>query len=203
MGQDIDKIINVNEKVLWQGKPMILPYFARTTLTLVLYVFAVIFYDPSDLLLILFGIFLAIPIVWKLLAYPWIHYYITDKRVVAQSGIIGRDFGIIDFDQITNSNVSRGLLDILFGGSGKSGTISIAIPGEITRQGTTGRFITLSHIPNAYEVFSIFKKVSFDIKSDVEYPNALRPKENKGYNTDYLQEDTKKENPLDNNQSGL
>jgi hypothetical protein len=31
----------------------------------------------------------------------------------------------------------------------------------------------------------LLKKVSFDVKTDINYPNKLRPNENPGYNVDY------------------
>jgi len=44
---------------------------------------------------------------------------------------------------------------------------------------------TISNIPDPYEVFKLFKKVSHDVRTDIEYPNKLRPKTNPGYKSDY------------------
>jgi hypothetical protein len=44
----------------------------------------------------------------------------------------------------------------------------------------------LSSIVDPYGVFNLFKKTSFDIKADINYPNALRPSQQEGYKTDYL-----------------
>jgi hypothetical protein len=49
---------------------------------------------------------------------------------------------------------------------------------------------TLSHITDPYVVFDLFKKTSFNVKADINYPNALRPKEDTGYNTEYKPENT-------------
>jgi hypothetical protein len=43
----------------------------------------------------------------------------------------------------------------------------------------------LLHISDPYEVFKRVKHMSLDIQTDIAYPNALRPDENPGYNTEY------------------
>ena len=35
------------------------------------------------------------------------------------------------------------------------------------------------------EVFKLLKGVSFDVNTDIHYPNELRPEDNKGYKTKY------------------
>ncbi|MCA9386301.1 hypothetical protein KC717_06675, partial [Candidatus Dojkabacteria bacterium] len=61
-------------------------------------------------------------------------------------------------------------------------TLGIALPRGKNGIGASN---TLHNIENPYEVFKFIKKVSHDIKTDIEYPNELRPKNNPGYNTDY------------------
>ncbi|OVE74626.1 hypothetical protein BVX95_01720, partial [archaeon D22] len=46
-------------------------------------------------------------------------------------------------------------------------------------------FTRIQYIQNPEEVFKFFKKVSYDMKTDVQFPNKLRPKNNPGYNTNY------------------
>jgi hypothetical protein len=43
----------------------------------------------------------------------------------------------------------------------------------------------LSHIPHPYDVFRFFHRAEFDVKTDIEYPNRLRPDTNPGYPTTY------------------
>ena len=40
-------------------------------------------------------------------------------------------------------------------------------------------------VENAYDIYSKIQKIVLDIQTDIEYPNALRPDENPGYNTKY------------------
>lgn len=112
-------------------------------------------------------------------------YAITDKRVIIQSGIIGTDFQVVDFDKINNMDVNVGISDKLFGNN--SGTISIDSGRvESTSKGGTYTVLqTMELITDPYAVFEKLKKVSHDIKTDIEYPNKLRPETNPGYNTKY------------------
>ena len=122
---------------------------------------------------------------YKVLVYKHTHYAITNKRVLFQSGLIGRDFQMVDFDQVTNADVNVGLIDKLF--SKSSGSILIASAGTLTytRQGQVQKPYTLSHIKDPYEVFKFFKKVSHDVKTDIQYPNEYRPQNNPGYKSGY------------------
>jgi uncharacterized membrane protein YdbT with pleckstrin-like domain len=123
--------------------------------------------------------------VYQFFSFKNVNYAITNKRVVMEQGWIGRKFETVDFDQVTNTDVSIGVFDKLFGGG--SGSIVIATAGSATyaRQGQTGRPYTMRNIPNPYQVYKFFEKVEQDVKTDIEYPNALRPAENPGYKTDY------------------
>lgn len=130
--------------------------------------------------------------IYKWLLYKHLYYAITDKRIIIQKGVIGRDFEYIDFDQVTNSEVSVGFWDKVL--KQNSGSILVSSAGSFacTRQGQQiSKPYTVSNIENPYEVFKFFKKASFDVKADINYPNALRPTENKGYQTDYRSEDIK------------
>jgi membrane protein YdbS with pleckstrin-like domain len=201
---ELDKIIETGEKIFWEGKPMFWPFFLSSLVgiwfgLLFLIAGAVVFYtgyteggSPLIFLFPHFWIGLAIvfgPPIYKFLVYKYTYYAITNKRVLIQAGVIGRDFQITDFDQITNAVVNVGLLDILFGR--RSGSILISTAGTFTEvRGRYGSQIlaapyTLSNVPNPYEIFKLFKKVSHDVKTDIHYPNKYRPTTNPGYQTGY------------------
>ena len=40
-------------------------------------------------------------------------------------------------------------------------------------------------IENPYEIYPKLQKIVLDIQADIEFPNAYRPSENPGYNTEY------------------
>lgn len=191
---EIKNILSSNEKVIWEGKPKFAPYFISqltlfTCFSLILIVGALLAaadgqIGPSIFFFILGFIFVISPII-SYLYYRKIYYAITDKRIIFQSGIIGTDFNSVDFDKIQSLNVNVGLIDKLFGGN--TGTISV-FSGLVAHTGQGGS-VSVPHslifIEDAYSVYEKLKKVSHDIKTDIEYPNDLRPKTNSGYNTGY------------------
>lgn len=202
--KELNKIIEDDEKILWEGKPNFMPFFFRGvwaslpigTAFLVAGVLILIssygkFVDNlTSFLISLPFLFVGsiIGIYWPLLRiwiYKHTYYGITNKRTIFQTGIIGRDFEILDFDKITNTQVNVGVFDKLF--SKSSGSILISSSGDYSVNLYSHLPInrTLSNIPNPYEVFKFFKKVSYDVKTDIEFPNQYRPKINPGFKTSY------------------
>lgn len=200
------QILDQNEKILWEGNPKFLPFVAKSFITLpfgLFYLLFSIFWTGSaysmgaPLLFVLFGSpFIIIgalitfgPIIYSTLVYKHVHYLITDKRVIVQGGIVGRDFKTIDFDMIQNAEVNVGIFDKLFGQN--SGSINISTAGMITPNTNTifqsHNFYrspyTISNVENPYKVFEFLKRTSHNVKTDIEYPNALRPQDNPGYKT--------------------
>ncbi len=205
--KEIDKILDKNEKVFWEGKPKFWPFIlGGSIVTIIFGLFWMLFLIPFIILAVFdiifgshifgFGILLlphfwigivlvfGIPI-YQILVYKHVYYAITNKRILLQKGLIGRDFEIVDFDQITNSEVNVGLLDKMFGGN--SGSILISTAGSITygRHGPIQKPYTIRNVENPYDVFKFFKKVSHAVKTDIQFPNQYRPKTNPGYGTDY------------------
>ncbi len=206
--KEFEKVLDQNEKILWDGHPVFWPFLLGGSVVTTLFgLFWMVFLLPFISLAafdIMFGshifgfaIFL-LPHFWiglllvfgiplyQFLSYKYTYYAITDKRVIFQQGVIGRDFDFIDFDQITNAQVNVGFLDKVFN-NGSSGSILISSAGSftVTRNGTVQKPYTMRNIPNPYDVFKFFKKVSHDVKTDIHYPNKLRPAENPGYKTEY------------------
>lgn len=106
-------------------------------------------------------------------------YAITNKRVMMRSGFWGIDFNAIDYDKISDIQVTVNPLENMLG----VGTLRFSA-GKIGSKGNslTDDFIA---IPNPYDVFKKVKTVSVDVKTDWNYPNKLRPEDNPGYNTKY------------------
>lgn len=197
--QEINKLLDTNEKIIWEGRPQFMPFFLSSfggvlfglIFAVVGSVFVIQEVAKGNYLFILLphlwiGLFFVFGApVYQLLVYKHTYYVITNKRVIIQKGLIGRDFEIVDFNQITNSQVNVGVLDKLVGVD--SGSIFISTAGSVvlTSKGTRHRPNSLASITNPYEVFKLLKQVSHDVKTDIEYPNDLRPKENPGYQTEY------------------
>ena len=202
--RELEKVLDQNEKVFWEGTPSFWPFLLSGSLPTTIFgifwmgfivIFIIISWnDPGPFryivfamphfwigLLMLFG-----PTSYNALVFKHTHYAITDKRVIIQRGWIGRDFEMIDFDQITNAEVNVGFFDKSLG-SGNTGSILVSTAGSFafTRRGAVQKPYTMSNIPNPYDVFKFFKKVAHDVKTDIQYPNQLRPDENPGYQTNY------------------
>lgn len=200
--RELDKVLDSNEKVFWEGAPNFLPFVVGRTLLILLiaiiFIVVVVLNAASknfgggllSLLLAINIIWIGVPVlliasIFLYLSYKRTYYAITNKRVIIQKGIIGRDFQIVDFDKITNAEVNIGVFDKLL--SRSSGSILISTAGTFTygKHGPIPRPYVLSNIPNPYEVFKFFKKVAHSVKTDIEYPNVYRPKTNLGYRTSY------------------
>src|SRR3989338_7522331 len=197
--RELDKVLDQNEKIFWEGKPKFWPFFLGGFMGAIFGLFFLVIggifvvqgIASGNYLFILLphfwigiGFVFGVPI-YKALVYKHTYYAITNKRVLLQKGLIGRDFEMVDFDQITNAEVNVGFLDKLFGGN--SGSILISTAGSFTygRYGPVQRPYTLRNIENPYDIFRFFKKVSHAVKTDIQYPNKYRPKTNPGYNTKY------------------
>ncbi len=108
-------------------------------------------------------------------------YYVTDKRIILQTGFVDMNYQTIYYKDIKNVNLKIGLIDKFLG----VGDIYFDLGNYISGNGTR----TISHafldIENPHEIYPRLQKIVLDIQTDIEYPNALRPDENPGYNTKY------------------
>ncbi|NMC36391.1 PH domain-containing protein [Candidatus Beckwithbacteria bacterium] len=192
---EIEQILNKNEKIIWEGKPEIIPYAVAYLLPIpvafILAIIILIFVKSSKHLYLdtISVVFLVVPTLamffggilsffYRFLNYKFVRYYFTDKRVIFQSGIIGRDFEMTDYDMVRSLSVNVNLLDKLFGKN--SGTIVV---GNGENYDLT--YNSLENISNPYQTLEKLKQISHDIKTDISFPNDYRPKKNKGYQTKY------------------
>ena len=208
--RELDKVLDKDEKVFWEGTPKVKPYLFQSIGGTIFGIILLIFLIPFIILPILaansqgtmawfIGAFMIIPLIallsalgavfsplWAYLSLRNTYFAITNKRVIIQKGIIGRDFEYVDFDQITNAEVNVGFWDKVVGKN--SGSILISTASSFT-YGRRGQQIphpyTLSNIDNPYEVFKLFKDVGHAVKTDMMFPNQYRPPQNPGYNSEY------------------
>ncbi len=184
---EFDKILNKGEKILWEGRPVFQPYFVGSIglmifggvfflAGLVFFIMAIV---TKQYLLLLFphvwvglGIVVGVPL-YRYFSYKHIAYAITNKRVLIQKGVIGRDFDFVDYDQIRNVSVDVGFFDKILGK--ESGTLEI-------HTGAASTYL-LEHIADPYQITRFFSRVEYNVKTDMEYPNKYRPKTNPGYTT--------------------
>ena len=107
-------------------------------------------------------------------------YYVTDKRIIVQTGIISASYDTIYYKDIKNVSLKVGIIDKLL----KVGDIYIDT-GSILTSSSKNVMMTILDVENPYEIYGKLQKIVLDIQTDIEFPNAYRPNENPGYNTKY------------------
>jgi len=108
-------------------------------------------------------------------------YYVTDKRIIIQNGFIGENYQTIYYKDIKNVYLRKGLIDQML----KVGDIYFDLGYHHTSKGNPVVNSAFLDVENPNEIYSRIQKIVLDIQTDIEYPNALRPDENPGYNTKY------------------
>lgn len=187
--REIDKIVEPGEKIIWEGKPQALPFFMGSLVVALFglpFLLVGLFVGGVGLIHAAVGFILTIGTpTYTLLVHRYTHYALTQKRAIFQTGLIGRDFQFVDYDQVTNAEVNVGVADKLFGNN--SGSILISSAGTFTqgKHGPVARPYHMRNISNPYEVFKQFKELSHAVKTDINFPNQFRPAENPGYTTEY------------------
>jgi len=112
-------------------------------------------------------------VVRKIAGFKNIDYVLTNKRIICRSGLVGIDLKSIFYSDVIGVNVKVGIFDRIF----KVGDIYISAKNQST---------AILDVKDPYFLMSRIQKISHDIKADIEFPNDYRPKENHGYNTDYI-----------------
>ena len=193
----IDDIIDPNEKVLWRSKPNAKSYVLANMFKMLPIALIWLLFDGAFIFLITRAMIngdIGLPILGFIIPFFLIHlapvwiwiattvksarevknleYAITDKRIIIRSGFIGIDFKFINYTEIDSVNVKVGLIDKIF----RVGDIYI---NSSVNSGV------LWDVENPYKIGSALQSVTLDIKSDIQYPNAMRPENNSGYKTSY------------------
>lgn len=201
MIEELKAIVGTNEKILYEGKPdkkcyifesifnPLLP-FALLWAIIDFGVIGGIFMSERDENIMFFIIpfmLLHLMPVWIYLGgilftirrYKNTSYKVTDKAIYVSSGTFTRSINVKPFAELSHINLHRGIFDQMF----NVGDI-IATSSQLNQNGKATT-ITIASISNYIDVYNIVKKVQTDIYTDVMYPNAKRPKDNPGYNTEY------------------
>lgn len=194
--KQFEQVLDNNEKTLWIGKPKFIPFLTTGIPFLIIGIiwFCIDYFgfirniklDESSYFTIPFFLLHLFPfwgsilnIFRLLLVYNNTYYTYTNKRIMMRSGFLGTDFKAIDYDKISDIEVNVNPIENLY----NVGTIQ-AYSGRVGDKGNRV-YDKLIAIENPYEVFKMIKQISVDIKTDYNYPNALRPDTNPGYKTEY------------------
>lgn len=109
-------------------------------------------------------------------------YYVTDKRIIIQNGLFAANYQSIYYKDIKNVNLHVGLFDKMLG----VGDIRFDMGYNIhSNRNSMNINAAILDIENPMDIYPRIQKIVMDIQSDIEFPNAYRPTENPGYNTEY------------------
>ena len=112
-------------------------------------------------------------------------YFVTDKRIIIQNGFIAANYQSIYYKDIRNVNMHIGIIDKMLG----VGDIRFDLGYNVhhTRNGRPIPNVNAAFldIENPMDIYPRLQKIIMDIQTDIEFPNAYRPSENPGYNTEY------------------
>ena len=201
----IEDLIEADEEILWRGKPKKSAFIWSKILTMLPIVIIWALFDggfifmlsssgafsqmPTFLIVFIIVFFLIhlLP-VWIWLSnvitawvqYKNIEYAFTNKRIIIRTGIL-IDIKNVYYIDIQTVNLRVGLIDRAL----KVGDIYIKSKTEAT---------VLHDITNPYFITNELQKIVNDIKTDMNFPNALRPEENQGYITKYKEKIKKNSN---------
>ena len=212
---DLELMVGKDEKVLWQGHPekkcFILEGIFNPLLPVALvwllfdsfFIGAIVYGSQKAggedigsyaVFIVTFFILHLMP-VWIYLTgallvfrqYKHTEYIVTDKGVYVSGGMISYTCKMKPYTEVSHINIHRGIIDqwqgvgdvVLSDTAMNSHYINLPI------RHMTGGGLTIADIPDYQKVFEIIKQLQTDIYADTMYPNDLRPKENKGYHTEY------------------
>lgn len=197
-------IADSDEEFIWHGRPELLPYLTAATpygatfiVAMVLYLYLILRFramDVSDpgyssfvmsftLPVLIIALLCLVGLVKYLVTYRYLAYAITNKRIIVGNGFWGYEFLTIDFDHIPELRITVNFIE----SRTNTGTITMQPDTDTATKVDTllyirNRFIS---IRNPYQVYQLLKETIVDVKTDWNYPNAIRPEENLGYRTRY------------------
>ena len=194
---EFESVKDADEEILWTGKPRFIPFiFSGLGVALYTLLFGVVWIvinlnvphkdDGMGRWFWMFGL-LALaqgffPWINRVLSYSNTIYAYSNKRVMMRTGFIGTDFKSIDYDKISDIEVTVNILERAY----DVGTVRFFSGRTKTDENNTTKiYDSWIAIGDPYAAFKAVKQISVDVKTDYNYPNALRPDTNPGYRTKY------------------
>lgn len=110
-------------------------------------------------------------------------YMITTKGVYISSGLFTKNREMKPFTDLSHINIHRGIIDQFIGVGDVVLTCSHNSHSPSHKSGLNG--FAICDIADYERVYKMISELQTDIYSDTMFPNALRPENNPGYNTQY------------------
>lgn len=200
MQQELREMLNPNETVLYEGKPNKKCFIFESIfnpLLPVAIVWGIIdfglltgevvggindgdFFMLPFMLLHLFPVWLYLAgVIFSVKKYNNTEYVITNMAIYVSGGVFTRSITTKSFADMSNITLHRGVFARIF----NVGDV-IASTGQTDKNGNDIS-VSLDSIADYNRIYHLVKKLQIDVYSDVMYPNAKRPEDNRGYNTEY------------------
>ena len=189
-------VLAAGETILWHGKPKRSTFIATKSLTLLPIAIIWLIFDGSFLAAAFSGnspwFIIPFMLVHMFPVWLWLgnvltasrrwkntHYYVTNRRIIIQGGFLAVNEKSLFFKDIRNVQMRIGFLDKIFG----TGDVLLD-EGTVSSKGQR-LFTALEDLENPRQVYHRIQKITLDMQTDMEFPNAYRPQENPGYRTEY------------------
>ena len=185
------------EAILWRGKPKKSAFIAAKSLTLMPLAIVWLCVDSTLIVSALDGgPWFLIPFMLLHLMPVWIwlgsmltagrrwentNYYVTNRRIIIQGGFFAVNETTLFYKDLRNARVRIGLLGKLF----QVGDVVFDNGLYYGNGRNREQLPTLEALEDPNQVYQRIQRIILDIQTDMEYPNAYRPAENAGYQTDY------------------
>lgn len=188
-------VLQKNEKILWEGKPEKKAFILERCLRMLPIAIIWLVLDLSiivpafgegDMLFFLVPFFaLHLMPVWMWLAQVvtagrrWRNtaYFVTNRRIIIQHGFFAVNEISLSYKGIPNTQLNIGFIDKIFSVG------DISFEPERFNNNKQNSFV-FEDLLNPQETYEYIQQLVIDILTDMEYPNAMRPDTNPGYNTD-------------------
>lgn len=190
---DVASLLTQGEELLWSGKPKKSAFIMNKTVTMLPFAILWLAVDLGVMIpAFSFGFssmqFFLIPFFALHLMPVWIwlsnvltarkrwartQYAATDRRIIIQTGFVGMSCESIFYKDISKVRLHIGAIDKML----KVGDIYFDL-----NRGSAQSFLD---VENAEKLYPQIQKIVLDIQTDIEFPNDLRPEENRGYRTKY------------------
>ncbi|MBG8555552.1 PH domain-containing protein [Hymenobacter guriensis] len=200
---EFESVRGEKEQILWTGKPAFVPFVLGGLLAglpgigfgLTWLLASEAFTADKTSVVWNWGFFWLIGLlplgqgIWaflsRFLSYSNTVYAYSNRRIIIRTGFFGTHFKSIDFDKISDTEVTVNAIERLY----NVGSIRFFSGRTESDEGNVSKLYDYwNAISLPYEVFRRVKEVILDIKTDYTYPNALRPEVNPGYTTRYSKE---------------
>lgn len=190
-------VLSSGEQILWSGKPQKKAFVVSHSLTMLPIAIIWICFDLTAIssifssgsmqwfLLGFFALHLMPVWIWlgSMLTAPkrWrnTNYYVTNRRIIIQGGFLAVNEKSLFFKDIHSVQCKVGIFDKLFG------TGTILFNSEMISNNNKATPPSFQYLQDASRIYARIQRTVLDMQTDMEYPNAYRPDENPGYNTDY------------------